>query len=316
MASGLAKKWSDFLAPKYWSTWLVIGFLRVLGLLPFAIGSSLGRGLGSLLYYMAKRRRHIVEVNIRLCFPELNEQEHSTLVKKVMQANAVGIVDAAWAYWGNIEKIKSVTTLKGFDLIARAQEKGKGVILLGAHFSTLDLGGLLFSFSGQQAALVYRQHNNPLMDYMICKKRSRFSRVIERKKFRDMLRTMRNNQCLWYAPDQDFGAKGAVFVPFFGQTAATITATTNMIGLNDSPIVMLSHHRRENDEGYIIEASTIDGLPSGNEEEDARIINQAIEREVRKAPEQYMWVHRRFKTQPDGRHKLYGKQGKKPLKSG
>jgi KDO2-lipid IV(A) lauroyltransferase len=129
--------------------------------------------------------------------------------------------------------------------------------------------------------------------------------VIERKNFRKVLRSMKNNRCVWYAPDQDFGNKGAVFVPFFAQPAATITATSKLVALNQSPIVMLSHHRNADNSGYTVTISPIENFPSGDEVKDAAIVNQVIEREIRKAPEQYMWIHRRFKTQPDGRKKLY-----------
>lgn len=301
--------WNQFLGLRHWPTWLLILLLRVLALLPFKAGLALGRGLGSLLYRLAVKRRRITEVNIRLCFPELNSDEQQQLVKEVFKANAIGFVETAWSYWGNSQSFEARTTFKGFELLEQALEQERGVILLGGHFSTLDLGGLLFSFYGKPFDCVYRPHNNALMDYWICKKRSRFTKVVDRKKIRELLRDLRKNRCVWYAPDQDFGSKGAVFVPFFGQAAATIVATSKMVRLNDSPILMLAHYRNADNSGYTMELSAMPGFPSGDETEDAALVNQALETAIRKAPEQYMWVHKRFKTQPDGNQKLYKAAG-------
>ncbi len=291
--------------------WLVVGLLRLLAFLPFKAGLAFGRGLGSLIYRLASRRRKIAEVNISLCFPELSPCEQNQLVKNVFKANAVGFIETAWAYWGDEQAFRNRTTIIGQDLLQQALEKGKGVILLGAHFSTLDLGGLLFSFAGVPFDCVYRPHNNPVMDHWICKKRSRFTKVVDRKKFRELMRDLRQNRGVWYAPDQDFGSKGAVFVPFFGQQAATIVATSKMVRLNDSPILMLAHYRNADNSGYTVELTEMPDFPTGDETRDAELVNLAIENAVRKAPEQYMWIHKRFKTQPDGRHKLYQVAGVK-----
>jgi KDO2-lipid IV(A) lauroyltransferase len=304
------QRWSDFVAPRYWGTWLLILWLRALAFLPFKLGLSMGNGIGMLLYYLLKHRRHVTLVNTQLCFPEKDDSERSAFVKSIFRANGTGLVETAWAYWGNKDTIQKRTTLKGGELLTAALKQGRGVILLGAHFSTLDLGGVLISFFGHPVECLYRKHDNPLMDHIIRSKRSRFTSVIERKKIRQVVRSLRKNHCVWYAPDQDFGKANAVFVPFFGQLAATIVGTTKMVRLNNSPILMVSHHRNADASGYTIELTTVPGFPSGDDKQDALIVNQTIEREIRKAPDQYMWVHRRFKTQPDGRNKLYEKAAK------
>lgn len=299
--------WGDFVAPRYWGTWLLIFWMRILAFLPFKFGLFMGNTIGMLLYYLLKHRRHVAWVNTKLCFPEKETAERTAFVKRIFRANGTGLVETAWAYWGNKESIQQRTTLKGADLLDEALKQERGVILLGAHFSTLDLGGVLLSFFGRPVECLYRKHDNPLMDYIIRSKRSRFTSVIERKKIREVVRCLRKNHCVWYAPDQDFGKANAVFVPFFGQLAATIVGTTKMVRLNNSPILMVSHHRNVDNSGYTIELTAVPGFPSGDEKQDALIVNQTIEREIRKAPDQYMWVHRRFKTQPDGRNKLYEK---------
>lgn len=301
--------WTDFLRPEYWGTWLAILCLRLFALLPFGVGLSVGKALGMLVFHLAVKRRRVTEVNIGLCFADMSASEQSELVKDVFKANAIGLVETAWAYWGRPGMFEKKTTFIGLELLEQALEQERGVILLGGHFSTLDLGGLLFSFCGKPFDCVYRPHNNALMDYIICKRRTRFTKVVDRKKFRVLMRDLRKNHCVWYAPDQDFGASGAVFVPFFGQTAATIVATSKMVRLNDSPILMLSHHRNADNSGYTMEFASMPGFPSGDETQDAVLVNQALEQAIRKAPEQYMWVHKRFKTQPDGNQKLYKAAG-------
>ena len=301
--------WKNFLAPKYWSSWLLIGFLRLLGALPFKAGLLVGSAIGSLLFVLAAKRRKVTQVNVQLCFPELTKSEQKILVKDIFRANGIGFVETAWAYWGNAKIFKDRINYVGFELIEQALAKGRGLILLGGHFSSLDLGGRFYNMKGLSLDCIYRRHNNPLMEYMIRNKRKGFVTPIERKKFRQVMRSLKDNHCVWYAPDQDFGYAGAVFVPFFGQKAATIVATTKLVRLNQSPILMYSHRRNKDDSGYIVEITEVPGFPSGDETQDALIINQTIEREVRKAPEQYMWVQRRFKTQPDGKRKLY-KQGR------
>ena len=303
------ESWRDFLAPKFWGSWLLIALLRVLGALPFKLGLAVGSQFGMLLYHLIKKRRRVTAVNVSLCFPEKTPAQQAEFVKEIFRANGIGFVETAWAYWGSIAAIKKRTTVIGQEVLERALAKNRGVIVLGAHFSNLDLGGVLISYYGVPVHCMYRTHNNPLMDYIIRKKRSRFTSVIERKKIRQVLRRLRENHCIWYAPDQDFGEKGSVFVPFFGQIAATIVATSKLVAINDSPMLMVRHQRNADNSGYTIELTEVANFPTGDETEDARIVNQTIEQAVRQAPEQYMWVHKRFKTQPDGRQKLYQRGG-------
>ncbi|MCP4595155.1 MAG: LpxL/LpxP family Kdo(2)-lipid IV(A) lauroyl/palmitoleoyl acyltransferase [Neptuniibacter sp.] len=298
-----------FKSPQFWPTWLGIFILRLLAMLPFKPGLLLGRLIGSALYYLIPKRRKVVEVNSRLCFPEFSEPERQQFVKDVFRNNGIGIIETAWSYWGNKESIKNRTTYLGFEHLEKALEEGRGVIILGAHYSCLDLGIALCSLYGKPLVTMYREHNNPLMEQVIHKGRSTWCEPVERKKLREIVRYLRKNYLVWYGPDQDFGAKKSVFVPFFGHTAATITATTKMARLNKSPMLALQQRRNEDDSGYTVEICPVDGFPSGDEIEDARLVNQAIEAGIRKAPSQYMWVHKRFKTQPDGEQKLYKKAG-------
>ena len=297
----------SFLAPRYWPTWMGMGLLKLICKLPYSWQITLGRWLGIVMYHLFASRRHITDVNLRLCFPQLTDTERQAWVKQTFIHNAIGLFESSMSWWAPDSKLDMPITLKGEQHLKAALAQGRGVILLGGHFSTLDLGGRLFS-RYFEADVMYRQHNNPLMDKMIREGRGNHLGTIERENLRQVLRALRKNRVVWYAPDQDFGPKYSVYAPFFGQDAATITATSRLVKLNNSPILMFSQHRNPDNKGYELEFfPIIEDFPSGDEVADASRINAEIERAIRKDPCQYMWVHRRFKTHPKGKNYLYRK---------
>lgn len=294
-----------FWHPRFWLTWLGMGLLWLLNRLPYAGQLALGRTFGKILYRVARGRRHVVEVNVRLCFPELSAAEQRRLTREIFLNNGIGVFETAMAWWSPKQWFRDRIIFKGHEHLDAALARGNGVILLGAHFSTLDLGGLLFAEHYPVDAM-YRRHNNPLMEKIITRGRGRyFGQAIERSDIRSVIRALRKNHIIWYAPDQDFGIKQSVYAPFFGVPAATITATTRLVKLNDSPILMLAQHRLPDGRYELEVLPVIEPFPSGNEEADAARINTELERAIRKDPAQYMWVHKRFKTHPKGKNFLY-----------
>ncbi|MFN3879920.1 MAG: lysophospholipid acyltransferase family protein [Nitrincola lacisaponensis] len=290
---------------RLWPTWLWVSLLRLLVRLPYRWQMHIGSFFGQLLYLLARDRRHVTETNIRLCFPELSRAEQQQMVRDVFHHNGIGLMEAAMAWWAPDTWFRDRVTLKGKEHIDAALAKGRGVILLGAHFSTLDLGGLLFNFHYPVDAM-YRRNNNPLLEQVITQGRKRFfGQVIERSDIRSVIRNLKKNHIIWYAPDQDFGLHQSVMAPFFGVPAATITATSRMVSLNQSPILMLAQHRREDGQYELELFPIIDPFPTGDDVQDATRINAEIERAIRKDPAQYMWVHRRFKSHPQGKNFLY-----------
>lgn len=291
--------------PNLWLTWLWVALLRLLVRLPYRWQIGIGRFFGLLLYLLARDRRHVTETNIRLCFPELSDAEQRNMVRSVFRHNGIGLMEAAMAWWAPIEPFRYRVTLKGKEHMDAALAKGRGVILLGAHFSTLDLGGLLFHFH-YPVDTMYRRNNNPLLEQVITQGRQRlYGQVIERSDIRSVIRNLKKNHIIWYAPDQDFGLHQSVMAPFFGVPAATITATSRMVNLNQSPILMLAQHRGKDGQYELELFPIIDPFPTGDDVQDATRINAEIERAIRKDPAQYMWVHRRFKSHPQGKNFLY-----------
>lgn len=294
-----------FWHPLFWPTWFSISTLWLLNRLPVSAQLWLGRQLGLALYRLLPTRRKVVEVNAKLCFPEQNDAERTRFVREVFINNGIGVFETAMAWWTPGGRFENRVVLKGREHLEEALSQNNGVLLLGAHFSTLDLGGLLFARFYSVDAM-YRPHENPLMEAIITQGRSRFfGQSIERSNIRAVIRALRKNHIIWYAPDQDMGAKHSVFARFFGVKAATVSATSRLARLNNSPILMLAQHRLA-DGTYELELFPIlKDFPSGDDVLDAQRVNDEIERAIRKDPTQYMWVHRRFKTQPDGKKQLY-----------
>lgn len=292
-------------SPTYWPTWLGLGLLRLVNTLPFQTQLSVGKWLGLALFHIAPKRRHVVYINLKLCFKELNETQLQKMVRQVFIENGIGIIETAMAWWSPREDFRQRVTIEGKEHLEEALSKGQGVILLGAHFSTLDLGGLLFSLF-YSLHTMYRPHNNLLMDQVITKGRLRsIDSMIDRSDFRSVLKALKRNEIVWYAPDQDFGPTNSVFAPFFEVPAATVPATARLAKMSKSPVIMLSHHRTIDGQYILRVHQPVEPFPLEDDVASATRINQEIEKGIRYEPTQYMWVHRRFKTHPCGKNFIY-----------
>ena len=292
--------YSAYFHPRWWPTWLGIGTMWLVAQLPIRFQWWLGRLAGLLALKVARRRRHITEVNIRLCFPELTEAQQSALVRKAFIANGIGLLELGIAWFRDPAKLTGITRIHGIEHFEKALEAGQGVLLLGGHYSTLDLGGSLVT-EYIKADVMQRDHNNPLMNAVMTRARGRrYDAVLGARDLRGLFRSLKKNHAVWYATDQDYGRKDIVFAPFFGIPAGTITAASRIAERSGCKVVPFSHFRRADKPGYdIYFHEPLDNFPSGNDMKDASRINALIEQEIRKAPDQYLWMHRRFKTRPD-----------------
>lgn len=294
------------IAPRHWPVWFGVGLAWLLVRMPVAWLLRLGGGFGALGWRFAKRRRHIVETNLALCFPELSGEERTAFARKVFRSTGIAFVESAMVWLGPVGRLQARFTLTGLDIYRAALEEGNGVIVIGAHFTTVDIAGGL---SGREAgfAALYRPHGNPVLDWVIRWGRERhLAATIHRRALRQAVAHLRKGGALWYAPDQDYGSRHAVFVPFFGIEAATITVTTRLARRTGARVLFLSHRRDPHQGCWEAEISDpFRNLPSEDFAADAAQINRVIEQAVRQCPEQYLWVHRRFKTRPAGEASLY-----------
>jgi len=293
-------RYTSYLHPRWWPTWLGIAAMWLMARLPLGCQWNIGKLVGELGYRLIPRRRHITDVNIRLCFPELSREAQQRLVRHAFHSNGIGIMEIGLAWFRDPKTYLPVTRVHGLEHIEAAQAKGNGVLLLGGHYSTLDLGGSLVT-EFIEADVMQRDHNNPLMNAIMTRARERrYGVALDSKNLRGLLRQLRQNRIVWYATDQDYGRKGIVFAPFFGVPAGSITATSRIAERSGCAVVPFSHFRRKDKPGYdIYFHPPLADFPSGDDMADATLVNQSIEQEVRRHPDQYLWMHRRFKTRPN-----------------
>lgn len=296
----------NFAHPRYWPTWLAIGLMRLGSWLPWRLKMATGQLIGLGAWRFARSRRRITETNLALCFPELSERERARLVRDTFIANGKGILETATGWCRDPEHLRHRVTFKGEEHMTQALAQGKGALIIGVHFSTLDLGGALHSLFFP-ADVVYRAHDNPLFERFMTRARRRiFGRAIDRHDLRGVVRRIKEGHAVWYSPDQDFGRDASVFAPFFGVQAATLKLTAKIARMTGAPVMPLIFHRNPDDETYTMEyLPALEGFPTGDDVADATRINGLIADAIRRHPEQYLWLHRRFKTRPRGEPKLY-----------
>lgn len=299
-----------FIGPRYWFIWLILGFTRLLSLLPFPWQLYLGRLLGQLCGPMAQYRLHIALVNISLCFPDWSPPQQKQLLRDHCAALGMGLFETALAWWGSDKRVARLAEVEGMSHLKRALAQGKGVILLTAHFVHLELGARFIALQQPLHAL-YRPHRNPLFEMFIYQKRLHHGQLppIDRKDMRGLLRSLKKGHVVWYAPDQNYGPKHSVAVPFFNVETLTVTATSRLARLSGAPVVPYWVERLPGKTSYRVTVlPPLENFPSADLTADAMRINRLVESWVRRAPEQYLWIHRRFKAGSAGLENLYSRE--------
>jgi KDO2-lipid IV(A) lauroyltransferase len=282
--------------------------MRSVAYLPLGVQFALGRGIGALLFYTLRSRRHIASVNVSLCFPELDENMRRTLVRAIFRSMGISAVETALAFFRNPDSFRAWVTVEGLEHLESARSQGRGVLLAGAHFATLDFAGALLSLFAD-FDVMYRPSRNPVIELVARTGRERlYKYVVPREDLKGAIRCLKEGRTLWYAADQDYGAQHSVFAPFFDVSAATITITSRLARVNDSPVVFYSHFRDPVTKRWLLRLRPMDSYPTGDDLADATRLNAVIEGEIRTHPAQYYWLHRRFKTRPPGEDGLYRAQ--------
>lgn len=284
---------------RLWLTRIGLALFWLAGQLPWSLLLALGRGVGRASWWLAPSRRHVALTNLKLCFPELSEQERERLARQVLVSTGEAVLEMAGSFHNRRIDLGKRLIVTGMEHIEQARAEGQGVLLLGMHFNSIDVGSRLL---GQilEFSAIYRPNDNPLIDRLITEGRGAWvENSIDRSDLRQTIRLLRAGEIVWYAPDQDYGIDYAVFVPFFGVPAATITTTSRIARLGRARVIPCAHYRLPGGRYEIEFGAPLSDFPSGDDEADTARINQVIEHYVRKHPEQYLWVHKRFKHQPD-----------------
>ncbi|MDR2239160.1 MAG: lipid A biosynthesis acyltransferase [Zoogloeaceae bacterium] len=286
-------------------TRLVLALMWLLHWLPLALLAPLGRGLGRLLYRFGRTRRHIALTNLRLCFPEMPEAQREALAKRHFQAFGRSFLERGLLWWASearIRRLAAVTGCEHLDALCGKQP----VILLVPHFVALDMAWTRLSMEYDMSG-IYANQKNLLFNAALYRGRARFGKSLmlsRQESTRKGLKAMKAGMPFFYLPDMDFGERDTIFVPFFGYPAATITGLSRLSRMAGAKVIPVISHL--NDDGYVIEIGPPwPEYPGESIEADTRRMNAFIEAEILKMPEQYYWVHRRFKTRPQGEKRPY-----------
>lgn len=300
-----------FLHPKNWGFWLAMALILPLIYLPLRIQFMIGRAIGKLVFKLAKRRVNDTLTNLKLAFPNKTDDERQAIARQVFINQGIGIFESLCAWFRPNVFVRSFS-ISGLQHLVNAQKDGKAVILLGGHYTTLDLGGRLCTqFFG--ADCVYRPQNNALLEWFIYNARRRiFDEQISSRDMKKLITRIKAGRVIWYSPDQDFGLEHGVMATFFGVPAATITAQRRLAKMGDKsnpPAVMMMDMVRQTPDFipsgrrphyHITLSPALENYPSADEVADAERINRLIEANIQKDVSQWMWFHRRFKNQADG----------------
>ncbi len=284
-----------------------MGLLRGLGLLPLPVLAALGRGLGLALYALHAGRRRVVRVNIELCFPDLSRRARARLVRAHFKAFGQALVDMAVAWWASAARLHRLVRFRGREHYDRALGAGRRVILLAPHFVGLEVGGIRLSMERPMVAM-FRHPANEVLRGVMQHARARFGlRLVEYKRpLTTLVRQVKSGAPLYYLPDQDAGRRNGIFVSFFGIPTATYPVLGRLAELADAVVIPCVTRQLPRGRGYEISFSPpLPNFPSGDAQADTERMNRAIEQLVREIPEQYFWVHKRFKTRPRGQARFY-----------
>ncbi len=282
--------------PRYWPTWLALGLLRLFEPLPFGVQIALGRFIGSVLVRLPLSFVRIARRNLELCFPEKSPGEREAILREHFYDVGIGLFETAMSWWSSDERIRGLGTLDGQEHLDAARTRGRGVILLSAHFTTLEIGARSLTARGP-TNVMYRPTSNRVLERFLMRNRSRHAkRAIPRDDVRTLITALKNNESVWYAPDQAYRKKGAEMVPFFGIPAASNTATSRLAKMTGAAVLPYFVERLPGSRGYRLTIMpALDNFPSDSAANDARRFNELIEAHARRVPAQYLWIHRRFK---------------------
>ena len=314
LESKAAKFRIELLYPKHWPIWMAFGLWRFITILPFPVLLLIGKAIGLLVHSFPSRRKHIAKRNIEICFPERTSAEQQRMLRDNFINMGIAVMETGIAWWWSkrrFAKLIKYDGLEHFDSVNQSQ----GIMLLGIHYTTLEIGGGAIAMATQMDGM-YRAHGNPVYDFI--QARGRVSKgegntvVYERRDVRGTMKALKKGRTLWYGPDQDYGLVQGLFAPFFGLQAATVYGTARFAKTTGAAVIPFSHVRLKGAKGYQVTIHPpLEQFPVGDDLVDATRINQLVEQFVLLQPDQYLWAHRRFKNRPEGEPDLYNLPAKR-----
>ena len=291
----------SFLLPKYWLTWLAVIILYSISWLPYKMQLSLGRAIGRLLYKIGSSRKKVALKNLQLCFPDMPASEHQRILRANFENTGVALLETGMGWWWPNWRVDRKVKVLGLEHIKKAQAEGNGVLLLAMHYLSAEINCRGIGHSNPMVVF-YRPHNNPLMEFFQFRGRGRANKyMLGKRDVRGLIKALRDGEACIYLPDQDYGRNKSLFVPFFGvKDTATTTGTLIFARQKNTKTMMMIPTRNDDGSGYTIEIKPpLEHFPTDNDENDIIRVNQELEKAILFKPEQYLWLHRRFKTRPN-----------------
>jgi len=293
--------------PIYWPTWVGLGVFRALNLLPWSLQRGLAAVLGTVIYYLIPIRRRVVLINLGLAFPDKSVAERRQIARAHYQSLALGIFETCAAWWSPSHRLPP-HRIVGLDHLHTAAAAGAGALVVTGHVTLLELGARIINEQVEFNAL-YRDPNNPVVAGIMRRSREHhLKRAIHFDDLRGLLRALKDGGLVWYAPDQGKQTKMSEILPFFGEPAITNVATSRIAQMSGCRVIPYFAHRQA-DGTYQLEVfPPWENFPSGDHTADALRVNHFIEHQVQRAPEQYFWVHQRYKRRGPGYPDVYARR--------
>ncbi|MEM7206526.1 MAG: lipid A biosynthesis lauroyl acyltransferase [Pseudomonadota bacterium] len=287
----------DFLAIKFWPVWMLLGLLWLFAQLPYAAQMWLGRRIGELLGAMHGSRRQIAQTNINLCFPELTVNARRKILRDQFRALGMGVFEMGALWFYNRDKLRRRVRVTGLEHLQQAQALGKGVIVLQAHFTTLELGANLLALEYTMDANYDPPKNALYAAFLLHQRKRNFVEMIDNRSVRRLARRLREGHAIWYSPDQYVKPKrGGVATQFFARDTKTTDATSRIAKLTGAAVVPFLPVRTSKHGHYELRLlPALNDFPGEDTVADTQRINDLFEAHIREFPQQYFWVHKRFK---------------------
>lgn len=307
---------AEFYHPRYWPTWMGVGILKLLVLMPWSWQMRLGKGIGIVLFKLLKKRRQISHINLAIAFPSLSNTELQQLNRDHFISMGQSVIESAMGWWGSEQQIRKLSHVEGIEHL-ESTLKNHNVILLGAHFVCLEVGGRIMA-QHMTPHSTYRPHQNALIEYLVAKQRSKqYGKAIAKDNIRGMIKSIKGGFPTWYATDQNYRGKNSIEVPFFGVNAPSNPGTSRLAKMTKAkvvPVICVRLHNanhanktsKDSRQGYLLKLlAPLESFPSEDLYQDTERLNGIIEDFIREYPEQYLWTHKRYKHYADKQTDFY-----------
>lgn len=302
----------EFLLPKYWLTWVGVAVLRGIELLPSSMQRTVATALGTLIRHLPLKYVRIADRNIALCMPQLTVAERATLLERHCRSLGMALCETATTWWSSDQHVNGMAEIQGLEHLHAAFALGRGAILIGGHFTTIEIATRILG-TVVPMNVVYRPTKNALLSHIMHTSFCRHGKPIRHDDIRSMIRALRHNEAVWYAPDQSYRNKGAAMVNFFGIPAATTTATSRLAKISGAAVLTYFPERLPGNAGYrVIIGPAFDNFPSDDVVHDVERFNALLQAHILRVPEQYLWMHRRFKGLSPDYPNYYGRDSRHP----